>query len=296
MKIFVTGGSGYIGEAVAIALRTRGHEVYGLVRSEEKGKNLLINEVNVVVGDISKPETYKEVASKCGVLIHTAFDFTNFGPTDEIATNALMDAAKHGKKLFIYTSGILVCPPSDTKDGLKVWDEDEPTDPNVHPILKGRTVLEQRVINNRDIHGVVIRPSFVYGKKGTYPGAHFKQALEGKVVLKAKPSLIHSQVHIDDTANAYVKVVEASPNVVGGHIFNIGDDSRTTDLQIVTAAARATGFKGEIEIDEKSAFDFINKSVLVSSRKATRILGWTPLHLGGIDDIDTIYRSWKAQQ
>jgi len=296
MKIFITGANGYIGEAVAIALRTRGHEVHGLVRSAEKGKNLLANEVNLVIGDVKKAETFKDIASKCSVLIHLAGDME----ADDIATNALMEFAKEGKKLVVYTSGVLVCPPSD-KEGssvMTVTDEDDGTDPNVHPYIKERPAREQRVINNKDIHGVVIRPAFVYGKKGQYPGAYFKMAEGGKVVHKAKASLMHAQIHIDDLANAYVKVAEASPNVVGGQIFNIGDDSRVTDLEILTAAARVAGFKGEIEVDEKNPVfgGLLNKTMAVSSRKATRILGWTPLHLNILDEIEILYKSWKAQQ
>jgi uncharacterized protein YbjT (DUF2867 family) len=36
MKLFVTGASGYIGGSVASKLHDAGHEVLGLVRSEEK--------------------------------------------------------------------------------------------------------------------------------------------------------------------------------------------------------------------------------------------------------------------
>ncbi|HET7784428.1 MAG TPA: NAD-dependent epimerase/dehydratase family protein, partial [Myxococcales bacterium] len=36
MKVFLTGGSGYIGSAVALALKKAGHDVLALVRSEAK--------------------------------------------------------------------------------------------------------------------------------------------------------------------------------------------------------------------------------------------------------------------
>ncbi len=40
MKIFVTGATGYIGFAVASEFAAKGHEVFGLVRSEEKVKKV----------------------------------------------------------------------------------------------------------------------------------------------------------------------------------------------------------------------------------------------------------------
>jgi len=36
-SVLVTGANGYLGEAIAIALRGAGYRVYGLVRSAEKG-------------------------------------------------------------------------------------------------------------------------------------------------------------------------------------------------------------------------------------------------------------------
>ena len=46
------------GEALSLELRRRGHSVYGLVRNAEKAKKLIKGEVNVVVGDGTKSETY----------------------------------------------------------------------------------------------------------------------------------------------------------------------------------------------------------------------------------------------
>ena len=41
MKVFVTGSTGLLGNNLVRALIARGHEVVGLVRSEEKGRRLL---------------------------------------------------------------------------------------------------------------------------------------------------------------------------------------------------------------------------------------------------------------
>lgn len=45
MKIFITSATGYIGFAVASALAAKGHQVYGLVRSEEKAKKIAAAEM-----------------------------------------------------------------------------------------------------------------------------------------------------------------------------------------------------------------------------------------------------------
>src|SRR6266702_2157757 len=77
MQVFVTGATGYIGFAVAAALRRAGHRVWGLARSEAKARRLTQHEIDPVIGDLADPNTYLEVASDCAVLVHTAFDFTS---------------------------------------------------------------------------------------------------------------------------------------------------------------------------------------------------------------------------
>jgi uncharacterized protein YbjT (DUF2867 family) len=44
MKVFVTGGTGYIGGSVADGLVASGHRVVGLVRSTESAKASLLND------------------------------------------------------------------------------------------------------------------------------------------------------------------------------------------------------------------------------------------------------------
>ena len=65
MRIFVTGATGFIGFAVATNLARAGHKVYGLARSAEKAQRLSAAEVLPVTGDMSRPETYLEAASRC---------------------------------------------------------------------------------------------------------------------------------------------------------------------------------------------------------------------------------------
>ena len=60
MQVFVTGATGYIGFAVATALRRHGHRVFGLARSDAKAARLTRHEIEPVIGDLSGPKTYAE--------------------------------------------------------------------------------------------------------------------------------------------------------------------------------------------------------------------------------------------
>src|SRR5947207_1728675 len=80
MKIFLTGGSGYIGNTVALRLKKAGHDVLALVRSEEKGKALKDAGIKLVVGDMATPAGYAAAAWGRQAIVHTAVDYGKDGP------------------------------------------------------------------------------------------------------------------------------------------------------------------------------------------------------------------------
>lgn len=49
-RVFVLGGNGYIGQAVAIELRKRGFTVSALIRNQSQAEDLLRAEVLPVIG------------------------------------------------------------------------------------------------------------------------------------------------------------------------------------------------------------------------------------------------------
>src|ERR1700694_483532 len=74
MKVFVTGGTGYIGSAVALRLKKAGHDVSALVRSKEKGAALQGAGVKLVAGDLGTPAEYAAAAYGAQAFVHTAHD------------------------------------------------------------------------------------------------------------------------------------------------------------------------------------------------------------------------------
>src|SRR5687768_8783923 len=109
MKVFITGATGYIGFAVAQAIRRAAHDVYGLVRNAEKARMLAQHEIAPVLGDLLKPETYREIAEKCNVLIHAAVDYqVDTVAVDKRTVENLLEASKKGPqpKTLIFTSGV----------------------------------------------------------------------------------------------------------------------------------------------------------------------------------------------
>ena len=79
MKVFLTGGSGYIGSAVALALKRAGHDVLALVRSEAKGEILKKASVKLAVGDLGNPAGYAGSAWGRAAFVNLAQEYSPQG-------------------------------------------------------------------------------------------------------------------------------------------------------------------------------------------------------------------------
>jgi nucleoside-diphosphate-sugar epimerase len=295
MQVFVTGATGYIGFAVSAALRRHGHRVWGLARNETKAARLARHEIEPVIGDLSGPESYADVAAHCSVLIHTAFDYSSEGVAkNKLTIDTLLDAARRGEpKTFIFTSGAWVY--GDTGDHMV----DETTPLNPIKLVAWRPAHEELVLEASGVRGIVIRPGCVYGGAGGLTAPWFAKPGVEAVVGDGRNRW--PMVHLDDLADAYVRAAESG---LGGEIFNVTDRSRFTVLELATAAARAAGYKGEVPLlplaeAKKTMGDFAEALALnqhLDSGKAVRLLGWQPRHGGFLDEVEVLYRAWKARQ
>ena len=72
MKIFVTGGTGYIGQSVVEEGIKLGHHIIVLTRSEQKAKQLKSQGVEVVIGDMLQDGIWQEEINKVDAIVHLA--------------------------------------------------------------------------------------------------------------------------------------------------------------------------------------------------------------------------------
>jgi len=76
VRIFLTGGSGYIGAAVLDAFVRAGHHVDALVRNSEKAAQVQARGGHPILGDLSTPASYADAAAAAGGVVHAALEFT----------------------------------------------------------------------------------------------------------------------------------------------------------------------------------------------------------------------------
>ncbi|HSF42963.1 MAG TPA: NAD-dependent epimerase/dehydratase family protein, partial [Thermoanaerobaculia bacterium] len=84
MRIYLTGGTGYIGRALARRLVEAGHEVRALVRATSNAEPLKQLGIATFVGDISDRYSLREGMSGADWVIHAAADLDLTGPPERM--------------------------------------------------------------------------------------------------------------------------------------------------------------------------------------------------------------------
>lgn len=280
MKIFVTGATGYIGRAVAEALRRRGHRVAGLTRSTAKSKLLASAEIEPVIGDMRDASAWK----KSDVLIHCAVEYgADYETLDRKTVGALLGLG--GKVL--YTSGVWQYGPGGPFDESSAGE----------PLMPWRSEHEKLVLAAK---GLVIRPGCVYGGTGGLTGLWFQGASEQKAApIVGDGANRWAVVHVSDLADLYVRAAEGS---LSGELLNAVDASRFTVREMAEAASRAAGAGGAVEAlgsaeAEKRYGGMAHGLALdqhVDASKAGRLLGWAPRFQGFPPDADLFFAAWRA--
>jgi len=276
-------------------------QVYGLVRDDSKprAKALQRYEVELAIGDIKEPETYRQYLENSDVLIHAMMDFQDPQEADLKLFETLRQVAEATprNRLIIYTTGCSIygkCPE-------RIMDETTLGNPDHQ--LAFRMDLEQELFAMPipQCRKVVLRPGFMYGLDGqsSVSGMWFGMGEQGKAVYRGDSEKGWSWVHISDLAEAYVRVAESGA-AIDGEIFCIADEQRPKCVEVMQACLKAAGYEGAIDFappqDDDVTSTWFNQNEFITSRKAFRILGWNPRHIRILDEIEIYYASWKAAQ
>ena len=132
MKVFITGGNGFLGLNIIHALIASGIEVRALVRESSNLNYIPSDNVELVKGDLKNVEKLIKKIEGCDAVIHTAGitssdkrDCKKLYDTNVIATQNVITAALENKiKRFVYTSTTSAIGANDS--GIEQATEDTP--------------------------------------------------------------------------------------------------------------------------------------------------------------------------
>ncbi len=303
MRIFLTGATGYIGNAVLDALLKAGHQVTALVRDNEKAARISAKGAYPVVGSLADPESYRPMADAQDGYIHTAFDDSGDGVAlDRLTIESLLAAARRPR-----TSGALAAAPRFLVYTSAIWvvgRSSEPTDETVavSPIalVEWRPDHEAMVrdANTPQLRTAVVRPGVVYGGGQGLMSDLFKMATNGLVRVVGDGNNHWPTVYDRDLADLYVRI---AGNDEASGIFNANDEGDESVNDIVAAISPYLSHKPDVRyvpIDEARSkmgllADALALDQIVRSTRS-RAIGWNPSLHSVAGNAARLLEEWRA--
>ena len=297
-RCLITGGLGFIGSTLAIALTEAGARVTVVDNMlPDHGGNLfniepVKDKVTVNLGDILSESAMRFLVAGQDVVFHLAgqvshvLSMSNPFPDIDInvkGTAVLMEAVKHHNP-----AAIVVYTGTRGQYGSSVKlpvSEDAPMNPK--GIYELTNLTAEKIIQvygqNFGIRATSLRLTNIYGPRAQMLHSHFgvvnwfvRQLLEGKPIpVFGDGSILRDFVHVDDTVRACM--LAASVPSAYGQVFNVGNDQPTNFRQLAELMVRVAGegsyrfteFSPERKAQEPG--DFYSDIT-----RARRVLGWQP--------------------
>jgi nucleoside-diphosphate-sugar epimerase len=218
VKVFVTGGTGFIGGELVRQLRRRGDEVACLVRTPAKAAELTELGCELVAGDLADAEAIRRGMEGAEAVIHAAAVYevgipaserepmreANVGGTERVLGAA--QAAKVPKVVYVSTVGIGQTHGKTIDESFEAPDGPftscyEETKWQAHQVAK-------RLIGE-GLPAVIVQPGGVYCPGDTSAvGQMLDQFLAGKMPLIPFPDLGICLAHVEDTAAGIVLALD----------------------------------------------------------------------------------------
>lgn len=275
MRIFLTGGSGYIGQATIAELLRRGHIVEALARSEQSAQTVASAGAVAVRGGLTDLDVLNHAAARAEAVIHLAQ--AGSADMDLAAAAAMQDGI--GAGTYVHTGGSWVYGDTEgVKDETSAW--------NLPSVVAWRRSVEDAVIARAAEGGrpVIVQPGLLYGGDNRLIDHFFitPGKSNGAIPCIGDGSNRWALVHVEDVATLYVASLSAKP---GSVYIGVGE-SHPTMKQVVEAAARGAGLEGRtasITLEQARAqmgpiADAFALDQRLTSAKARQELGWAPRH------------------
>lgn len=230
MKIFVTGGSGFVGQNVIPILIKNGHDVSALVRSTKSAEKVKKIGAEPIMDELTALSKNTELALKeCEVVLHSAahIDFTYdpkpFYAVNVEATERLLRLSKNaGVKKFIYISAAPVVPGSPI---VNLSEDEAGSDLPKALYPKTKAIAEKAVLSahSKGFQTLSLRPPAIWGPNNHHYQMLFDNVKSGKWRWIGGSHQVLSTIHVKNLASA---ILSAMKSEIGGEAFFVTDGDR----------------------------------------------------------------------
>jgi nucleoside-diphosphate-sugar epimerase len=293
-RLFITGGSGYIGSVVIELAIADGYDVHALSRTPTSDAQLSGLGAVAVRGDLESLDVVRRESADADVVIHLATAYTlsepsydTVWPVDKAALDAMADALAGTGKPLVTTSGTLLVAADPT--GVETT-ESSPENPN--PInSRGKAERHALGFAGRGIRVTSVRLApYVYGRGGSGVQLFMGMAAGAGGVTCVDGGQNHTTVvHVDDAARLFLVAAQRGK---AGDVFNASGATDVTARKLFEAMAAALGLPvWDIAFADaearmgKTVATFLTAENRASGAKAAKELGWHPKGVGILEDI-----------
>lgn len=320
--ILVTGGAGYIGSHVVLALKRAGYSIIVLDNLEYGHPELVERlEVELVIGDLSDRTLLDKLfaAHNFSAVMHFAAyiavgesvsDPAKYYRNNVSGTLTLLEAmigANVNKLVFASTCSIYGMPKQ------VPMTEEHPQDP-INPYATTKWMVERMLADFErayNLQSVVFRffnasganPEGLIGEDHnpethliplvllTALGKRESISILGTDYATPDGTCLRDYIHVSDLATAHVLGLEYLLQGGKSDVFNLGNGNGFSVRQVIETAEKVTGQEIKVVECDRRAGD---PTILVgSSDKAQKILGWRPQY----SDLSQIIKdAWQWHQ
>lgn len=278
MKIWITGGAGFLGKRLTAALTQNNHDVLSL----SKRTSSVANE-SVSIDLATEKQRLYSLADQHGapdVVIHAAsrqpgrYTFPEFVKGNVLTTVNLLDALKSSPpKQIIYTSTLSVYPQSNQ---LPFTEAHPPS--SALPYAATKRWAEQLLETFIDSQVTVLRLPSLYGagQGDSFIDGLAQLAQRGEdLELFSRGTVIRDALHVSDVISA-IEACIAKPLVEEFCLMNIGTGRAISTLEYAEALVEAFGSKSKIVLSDREALQF---DCYADIHLAHQIIGFQPTEL-----------------
>lgn len=283
MKVFITGGAGFIGSHISKLLLDQGHKVVIYDNLSKSTKQFLDKRATFIKGDIRDAKWLKKSLKGISAVIHMA----SSTEVAESVSNPLLfvDNNINGSVVLLEamkTAGVskIIFSSSATVYGFpeKLPLKEDAQVLAVNPYGASKVAVESFLASYNFVHGfdvVILRYFNPYGPWENHnPETHaipnfIKSGLEYKSVPLYWGGLqVRDFIFVEDLASAHI----APLDLKGFHIFNVGTEKGTKVRDVVQMISDILGYRVKVRDLGKRPGDV--PANYASSSKFTKATGW----------------------
>ena len=225
MRVLIV-GCGYVGLPLGAELVRRGHEVFGMRRSDSGSADLQTAGIKPVVADITQPASLAKLPGPFDWVVNCVSSGRGAQDYREVylqgTGNLLEWLAPAPPKKFVYTSSTSVYGQT---DGSSVK-ESSPTEPasETAQILVATENLLLDAARAKNFPAVILRVAGIYGPGR---GHLFLQYLRNEAKISGKGERFINMIHLDDVVGSIIAALQSGR---AGDIYNAVDDEAIAQI------------------------------------------------------------------